>query len=99
LIQRAIDRLPPALRIDPDVARLAQEGCRKVMNIVHLIYVPKDSETHAKDYEFSTASLQRHWSAGYEDARASIARRDFLARPTAEHPVVTHDVHREEDRG
>ena len=93
LIQHAIDQLPPAIRIQPEFARLAKEGCRKVMNVVHLIYAAKDFETHAKDYEFSAAAMKAHWSAGYEDARASIARRDFLAKPTGERPVVTHDIH------
>ena len=94
LIQRAIDALPPAVRVQPEVARLAQEGCRKVMNVVHLIYQAKEYETHVKDYEFSSIAMRTHWQAGYEDARASVARPDFLERPAAERAVATHDIHR-----
>jgi len=38
--------------------------------------------------------MRTHWQAGYEDARASVARPDFLERPTAERAVATHDIHR-----
>jgi NTE family protein len=94
LIQAAIDALPPAVRIQPEVARLAQEGCRKVMNVVHLIYRAKEYETHAKDYEFSGIAMRLHWEAGHADAKASLARPDFLARPTGERAAATHDIHR-----
>lgn len=94
LIQRAVDALPPSVRIQPEVARLAEEGCRRVMNVVHLIYRAKEYETHAKDYEFSGIAMGLHWQAGYEDAKASLARPDFLARPAGERAVATHDIHR-----
>jgi len=94
LIQLAVDALPPSVRIQPEIARLAQEGCRKVMNVVHLIYRAKEYETHAKDYEFSSIAMRTHWQAGYEDAQASVARPDFLERPAAERAVATHDIHR-----
>jgi NTE family protein len=94
LIQLAVDALPPAVRIQPEVARLAQEGCRKVMNVVHLIYRAKEYETHAKDYEFSSIAMRFHWEAGYEDAKASLARPDFLERPAGDRAVATHDIHR-----
>jgi NTE family protein len=95
VIQRAIDSLPPAVRVQPEVARLAAEGCRKVMNIVHLIYQTNAYETHAKDYEFSAATMEAHWRAGHEDAKGSLARPEFLARPEGERAVVTHDIHRQ----
>src|SRR6476620_4117472 len=41
---------------------------RKVYNIVHLNYRPKDYEGSAKDYEFSRTSMKEHWRAGYYDA-------------------------------
>jgi NTE family protein len=94
LIQRAIDTLPPAVRVQPEIARLAEEGCRKVMSVVHLIYQAKAYETHAKDYEFSSIAMRHHWQAGYDDARASLARPDFLARPAGERGAATHDIHR-----
>ena len=99
LIQHAIDALPPSVRIQPEVARLAQEACRKVVNVVHLIYRAKEYETHAKDYEFSSIAMRTHWQAGYEDARASLARPDFLERPAGDRAVATHDIHRGADGG
>ena len=99
LIQHAIDALPPSVRIQPEVARLAEEACRKVVNVVHLIYRAKEYETHAKDYEFSSIAMRVHWQVGYEDARASLARPDFLAPPVGDRAVATHDIHRGADGG
>ena len=99
LIQHAIDALPPAVRIQPEVARLAEEACRKIMNVVHFIYRAKEYETHAKDYEFSSIAMRTHWEAGYEDARASLARPGFLERPAGDRAVATHDIHRGADGG
>ncbi len=64
------------------------------MNVVHLIYRAKEYETHAKDYEFSSIAMRFHWEAGYEDAKASLARPDFLERPAGDRAVATHDIHR-----
>jgi len=35
--------------------------------MVHLIYRAKNYEGNSKDYEFSRASMETHWRAGYHD--------------------------------
>ena len=73
---------------------LEENSCRKVFNVIHLIYQARAFQTHFKDYEFSLETMREHWRAGYDDTRASLAQPDFLARPRGEHGVATHDIHR-----
>ena len=65
--RRLIDKLPPALRDDPDVKALSKIRCETAVDVVHLIYRSKHYETQSKDYEFSRLSMQEHWEAGRSD--------------------------------
>ena len=103
-LRRAIDRLlsklPDGLAAEPEAAVLSQYRCRAVMNIVHLIYRRNDCETFSKDYEFSRASMQEHWQAGYNDTVETLSHPDWLAPPPPSVGVETHDLHRHnEGRG
>ena len=59
-----------------------------------LIYRNKDSSGHFKDYDFRLGKMRRHWQAGLDDMRHTLAHPEWLAAPSPEHPFVTHDVHR-----
>lgn len=96
-IAHALDALPADLRDRAAFRRLSRDACRKVMNIVHLIYQAKAYESHAKDYEFSAATMRAHWEAGRDDVERTLRLPRVLARPRV--PVRTHDVHRRERRG
>ena len=65
--RRLIDKLPPALRDDPDVKALSKVRCETAVDVVHLIYRSKHYETQSKDYEFSRLSMQEHWETGRSD--------------------------------
>ena len=65
---------------------------RKVYNIVHLIYRAPSYEGHSKDYEFSRASMEEHWLAGYHDAVRTLRRRKVYERPTNHEGVFTFDL-------
>jgi len=65
--RRLIDKLPPALRDDPDVKALSKIRCETAVDVVHLIYRSKHYETQSKDYEFSRLSMKEHWEAGRSD--------------------------------
>jgi NTE family protein len=97
-IAAALAALPARARRESALAALAPFACRKVMNVIHLIYQTKVYENHAKDYEFSELTLDEHWSAGVEDVRATLAMPRVLARPPASRGVITHDVHRREKK-
>jgi NTE family protein len=62
-------------------------------NIIHLVYRDKPYESYAKDYQFGLLTMDEHWSSGLSDMRATLERRHWLDKPSAEEPFVTHDLH------
>jgi NTE family protein len=62
---------------------------------VQLIYHAKNYEGHSKDYEFSRASMEEHWRAGYHAAVRSLRHREVLDRPTNHEGVFTFDLDRD----
>jgi NTE family protein len=87
--------VPASKQNHPSVRRLRKMTANCVYDIVHLIYRSKYEETHSKDYEFSLASMESRWTAGAEDARAALARPDWLKPPGPEDTVRVHDPLRE----
>jgi NTE family protein len=67
------------------------------LSIVHLIYQQAAYEGWASDYDFSGASMRKHWDSGYRDTQRTLRHRDWLAMPADEVGVVVHDVHRPEE--
>lgn len=94
-IAQALPQLPESLYGSELWALLEQHACRKVFNVVHLIYQARAFQGHYKDYEFSLETMREHWRAGYEDTRASLARTEFLVRPRGDSGVAAHDIHRQ----
>jgi NTE family protein len=94
LLNEAVARVPESER-DSDWYRLATElACTARRNVIHLIYKNKPYESYAKDYQFGRLTMNEHWSSGLADMRATLQRREWLEKPGAEHPFVTHDLHR-----
>jgi len=87
-----LSRLPEDLREHEDVRPLRTAASHNVHNLVHLIYRARDYEGHSKDYEFSRASMQDHWRAGYHDALRTLRHPEVLARPTSADGVSTFDL-------
>jgi NTE family protein len=86
------EKLPEELQDGPEARLLRPAGGHKVYNIVHLIYRARNFEGHSKDYEFSRASMQDHWRAGYDDAIRTLRRPAVLERPTNHEGVFTFDL-------
>ncbi len=86
--------VPPGRRGDAAYRRAEARASGALTNLVHLIYRNKPYEGHYKDYEFSANSMLQHWHAGLEDMRHTLSHPHWLEPPDAEHPFVTHDVHR-----
>jgi NTE family protein len=59
---------------------------------VHLIYRAKNYEGPSKDYEFSHASMEEHWRAGYYDAVRTLRHPEVLERPGNHEGVFTFDL-------
>jgi NTE family protein len=87
-----LDRLPEHLSEHDDVKLLSTAASHNVYNIVHLIYRARNHEAHFKDYEFSRASMQDHWRAGYHDALRTLRHPEILTRPTSPDGVFTFDL-------
>jgi NTE family protein len=68
-------------------------GSGALINLFHLIYRNKPYEGHYKDYEFSADSMRQHWTSGRDDMQSTLDQPEWFAKPSAEHPFVTHDVH------
>jgi NTE family protein len=77
-------QLPAELRQGPEAEFLAGEACEKLYNIIQLIYHAKNYEGASKDYEFSRATMNEHWQAGYSDAVRTLRHPEVLRR----HPEV-----------
>ncbi len=86
------EKLPEALRNGPEARLLQPLGDHKVYNIVHLIYRAKNYEGQSKDYDFSRASMEEHWRAGYRDAIRTLRHPEVLERPTDHEGVFTFDL-------
>jgi NTE family protein len=95
-LMKAIDKIPAELQNDPEVQKLRELSCSKVYNTIQLVYRDKQYETHSKDYEFSILNMREHWQAGLDDIRHTLQHPEWLARPSGDRAVVTHDVHRVE---
>ena len=73
--------LPPDLKASPEIEHLTRFSDPKVYNVVQLIYRSKEYEGNSKDYEFSRASMEDHWRAGYEDSRKALSHKKIFVRP------------------
>ena len=90
--QRLIEKLPPALRNDPDVRALSRVRCESAVDVVHLIYRSKHYESQSKDYEFSRLSMQEHWDAGRADMAHTLHDPRWLNRERKAHGVHVFDL-------
>jgi NTE family protein len=87
-----LEQLPEHLKDSPEARLLGTVADRKVFNIIQLIYRARNYEGHSKDYEFSRASMEEHWRAGYHDARRTLRHSEVLERPKDLEGLFTFDL-------
>jgi NTE family protein len=90
--KRLIDKLPAALRDDPDVVALSKLRCESAVDVVHLIYRSKHYERQSKDYEFSRLSMLEHWESGKADMARTLHDKRWLDREPTEFGVRVFDL-------
>jgi NTE family protein len=90
--RRLVDKLPPALRDDPDAQALAALPHEAAVAVVHLIYRSKHYESQSKDYEFSRASMLEHWAAGMTDTQTTLEDPRWMARERHDQGVHVFDM-------
>jgi NTE family protein len=86
------EKLPKRLKETPEAKFLYAFGCVTTMDIAQIIYRPEDGQGHAKDYEFSRATMEERWAQGRADAAATLAASPWLAPMPAEFGARTFDV-------
>jgi NTE family protein len=90
-----LQKLPEELKDNPELGVLSRVADHKVYNLVQLIYRSKKYERDSKDYEFSRASMEEHWRAGYHDTAHTLRHREVLERPKSLEGVFTFDLARD----
>ena len=95
VIASLLEKLPDELKESEEAIILDAVADRKAYNIIHLIYHAHNYEGHAKDYEFSRASMEAHWRAGYNDTRRTLRHLQMFGLPANDEGVVTFDLERD----
>jgi len=91
-IRAVLDKLPQALRDDPDVQALAALSREDAVNVVQLIYRATAWEGGARDYEFSARTMDEHWEAGRESVRGAISKAGLLATNILDGKTAAFDL-------
>lgn len=99
-LRRAIvelfEHLPAEARQKETLQRLRDLGENHVVSIVHLIYRPQRYEGLSADYEFSRATMEQHWQAGFENVQRTLRRPEWNERPSAADGLRVFDIARAE---
>lgn len=90
--KRLYEKLPAALRDDPDARALLCHETEPDIAIVHLIYRQAQYESGSKDYEFSRNSMQDRWAAGQADVTKTLSHPDWKNRHTNTDRVKVFDL-------
>lgn len=91
-LSNLLQKLPEELKDSPELAILEPAASRKAYNLIQLIYRSKQYEGDSKDYEFSRASMEDHWRAGYHDTVRTLRHPEVLQRPKNREGVFVFDL-------
>jgi NTE family protein len=94
ILHRVIEKLPEALRSDPDVQRLKAVSTRGAVTLVHFINRHDTYSSHFKDFEFSRATVTELWEAGQDDVLHAIAHPEWPRLTDLGHGMRVYDVTR-----
>jgi NTE family protein len=86
------EMLPQELKDTPEAKWLYNFGCVTTMDIVQLIYRPREPQGASKDYELGRATMNARWAQGYSDARTTLLASPWLAPMPKEVGVRVFDV-------
>jgi NTE family protein len=91
-IRKVLAKLPPPLREDEDVAKLAELAAEYAVNVVHLIYRKHGWEGGARDFEFSRATMEHHWAEGLAAIAETMRHDALLARNIVDGRTAAFDL-------
>ena len=92
VIRKVLDKLPPELKQDADVARLAELAAEHAVNVVHLIYRKHGWEGGARDFEFSRSTMEHHWAEGLAAIAETMRHDSLLARNIVDGRTAAFDL-------
>jgi NTE family protein len=81
--RRVLEKLPPEMRDDADVAALTEIARDKALALVELIYRANVWEGGTRDYEFSERTKAEHWQAGRDAVSHVISKAGLIATDLA----------------
>jgi len=93
-----VEKLPPEMHDDRDVALLREHSCDAAITIVHLIHRRAAYERFSMDYEFSRLSMLEHWNSGLADVRHTLSHPAWRSRTRPETGVNVLDLTREQEK-
>lgn len=96
--RRLLEKLPPELRDDEDVALLRSVGVEYDVTIVHLIHRTAAYDSHAMDAEFSRATVEENWKAGYDDAVRTLTHPKWTRRGRPKNGIQIFDLAQDHER-
>jgi NTE family protein len=85
-------KLPEDLRSDPEIERLAGNGCLTRMHVVRLLAPVLDNEDHTKDIDFSAIGIRNRWEAGYRHMRETLEQAPWRAPVDPTEGFVLHET-------
>jgi NTE family protein len=91
-IRKVLDKLPPELCQDEDVANLAALAAEYAVNVVHLIYRKHGWEGGARDFEFSRDTMEHHWAEGLKAIAETMRHDSLLARNIVDGRTAAFDL-------
>lgn len=91
-IRNVLAKLPPALRDDPDVAKLDALANECALSLVQLIYRANAWEGGSRDYEFSARTMREHWAAGRAAVADTMTQSAVLARNILDGRTAAFDL-------
>ena len=92
VVQQLTDMLPEQLRSSEEAQALAAYGCRTRMHVVRLLVPALENEDHAKDIDFSPASIAARRAAGYDHTRRVLDERPWEAPVEEDEGFVLHEA-------
>jgi NTE family protein len=86
------ERVPTALRGDPDIRKCLAEASEATMTILHLVHDGSAERLAARMADLSTEAVARRWQAGETDVATSLAHPLWLAPPPRRVGAVVHEL-------
>jgi len=73
------EMLPEAARESAEGKRFFDMGCVSTMDVVELVYRPKERQGQSKDYAFGRTTMHERWAAGLANAQEVLRQAPWKA--------------------